>query len=105
MEEEEKLKELDSKNRVEGLYQKLTEIKHQTTETFYSDDFELRDGKQCYNSTALMSGEGKLKMATAIADILGEKGLRNFDLDIPSSSTGHNAEQSKRRVAFYISCS
>ena len=45
---------------VEGLYQKLTEIKCHTPEEFHFDDFELRDGELYYKgkSMPLMIGEG-----------------------------------------------
>ena len=74
--------------KVEGLYQKLTEITCQTSEAFHFDDFELRGGELYYEgkSTSLMTGKGKLRSVTTIARILGKEGLRNFGFDLPRSS-------------------
>ena len=43
----------------EGLYQKPSEITHQTPEAFHFDNFELRDGKLYYgNKSAPLTKEG-----------------------------------------------
>ena len=61
------------KEKVEGLYQKLSERRGETPEAFHFDYFELRDGELYY----------KGKNIETIADILDKNRLRNLGFDIP----------------------
>ena len=70
---------------VERLYQKLTEITHQTPEAFHFNDLELRDGELYYKgkSMSLMTGGEKLRSVLIIAKILGMEGLHKLGFGIP----------------------
>ena len=51
------------KNRVEGLYKKLSQKWARTSEVFHYDLFELRDGQRYFRdkSKILMTRDGKLR--------------------------------------------
>ena len=65
------------KNRVEGLYKKLSQKWARTSEVFHYDLFEIRDGKLCVRdkSKSFMTGDGKLRSVKEIKKILGDRGL------------------------------
>ena len=65
------------RERVEGLYQKLSEITHQTPEAFYFNDFKLKGGKLYYKckSKPLTIRKRKLRSVGEIAKALGKTGL------------------------------
>ena len=62
----------------------ISKIKHQASEAFYFDDFELIDEKLYYinNSMPLTKERGKLRLVTAIARILGKERLNDLDFSI-----------------------
>ena len=72
-------------NRVEGLYERLSQKLARTSEVFHYSLSELRDGKLCfrYKSKSLTTKKGGLKSAKEIMKILGKEGLRNLDFNIP----------------------
>ena len=73
------------RDRVEGLYEKLSQKWARTSEVFHFDLFELRDG-QLYSrdkSKPLMTREGKLRSVKEIKKILRYGGLRDLDFNIP----------------------
>ena len=79
---------------IEALYQKLPEITCQTLEFFHLDYFELREGELYYKSKSksLTIRGGKLRMVTAIAEILGKEELCELGFDIPRGKiTGRQA--------------
>ena len=93
------------KEHVKGLYQKLSERMGKTSEAFYLDYFEQRDGELYYKgkSTPLTIRGGKLRSVGAIAEILGKEGLCDLGFDIPMGKvTAWQAEQSGRRAAFCV---
>ena len=61
------------KNRVEGLYGKLSQKWPRTSGVFYYDMFELRDGQQYFRDKikTLTTRDGKLRMTKEIRKILG----------------------------------
>ena len=73
------------KERVEGLYQKLSQITCQTPEAFHFDDFELRDGElYCKGKSMPLKKEGgKLRLVLIIAKTLGEEGHCELGFNIP----------------------
>ena len=72
------------RDRVEGLYEKLSQGKARTSEVLHFDLFELRDGKLYSRdkSTPFQKKEG-LKSVNEIVKILGKEGLRDLDFNIP----------------------
>ena len=73
------------KDRVEELYQKLSERKHQNPEVFHFDLFEIRDWEFYYKDKSdPLTIEGKLRPIDTIADILGKKRHRDLGFDIPN---------------------
>ena len=75
------------RDRVEGLYEKLSQKWARTSEVFHFDLFELRDGQLYFRdkSKPLTTREGKLRMVKEIRKILGDGGLRDLDFNIPKS--------------------
>ena len=73
------------KDRVEGLYVKLSQGKARTSEVLHFDLFELRDGKLYFRdkSTPLKTKKGWLNLVNEIVKILGKEGLRDLDFNIP----------------------
>ena len=65
------------KNRVEGLYKKLSQKWARTSEVFHYNLFELRDGKLYFRDKIrpLTTREGKLRLVKEIKKILGDRGL------------------------------
>ena len=72
------------KDRVEGLYKKLSQKWARTSEVFHFDLFELRDGQLYFRdkSKPLMTREEKLRMVKEIRKILGDGGLRDLDFNV-----------------------
>ena len=72
------------RDRVEGLYEKLSQGKARTSEVLHFDLFELRDGKLYFRdkSTPLTATKGGLKSVNEIVKILGKEGLRDLDFNI-----------------------
>ena len=72
-------------NRVEGLYERLSQKLPRTSEVFHYDLFELRNSKLYfrYKSTPLMTKKGGLKSAKEVMKILGKEGLCDLDFNIP----------------------
>ena len=66
-----------SRDRVEGLYEKLSQGKARTSEVLHFDLFELRDGKLYFRdkSTPLTTKNGGLNSVNEIVKILGKEGL------------------------------
>ena len=81
------------KDKVEGLYKKLSQKWARTSEVFHLDLFELRDGKLYFRdkSKPLTTREGKLRSVKEIKKILGDGGLRDLDFNIPKGKV--TAEQ------------
>ena len=71
-------------NRVEGLYERLSQKWARTSEVLHYDLFELRAGKLYFrnNSKPLMTNKGGLKSAKEIMNILGKEGLHDLDFNI-----------------------
>ena len=71
-------------NRVEGLYERLSQKLARTSEVFHYDLFELRDGKLYFRdkSKPLTTKKGGLKSAKEIMKILGKEGLHDLDFNI-----------------------
>ena len=80
-------------NRVEGLYNKLSQKWARTSEVFHYDLFELRDGKLYFRdkSKPLTTRDGKLRSVKEIKKILGDGGLRDLDFNIPKGVTAQQA--------------
>ena len=73
------------RDRVEGLYKKLSQKWARTSEVFHFDLFELRD-RQLYfrdKSKPLTTREGKLRMVKVIRKIFGDGGPRDLDFNVP----------------------
>ena len=69
---------------VRGLYQKLSESRGETLETFHYDYFKIEDGELYYRGKRkLLMTKGVLKSVGMLADILGKGGLRSLGFDIP----------------------
>ena len=68
------------KDRVKGLYQKLSENMGKTPKAFHFNYFKLKDGKLYYKgrSKPLTTKKGELRLVDAIKDILGEGRLRKL---------------------------
>ena len=88
---EEKVKETPErsrllKDRVKGLYQKLSEKYSKTSEAFYFNYFELREGNLYYRgkSTPLTTKKGELRSVGAIGETLGKERLRDLGFVIPT---------------------
>ena len=68
------------KERVKGLYQKLSESKDlvRTSEAFHFDKFRIRDGKLYYGkmNESLTKKSGELRQTSALKRLLGEENLR-----------------------------
>ena len=73
------------RDRVEGLYKRLSQKWARTSEVFHFDLFELRDGQLYFRdkSKPLTTREGKLRIVKEIRKILGDGGLRDLDFNIP----------------------
>ena len=73
------------RDRVEGMYEKLSQKWVRTSEVFHLDLFELRDGQLYFRdkSKPLTTIEGKLRLVKEIKKILGDGGLRDLDFNIP----------------------
>ena len=71
-------------NRVEGLYERLSQKLPRTSEVFHYGLFELRNSKLYFRdkSTPLATKKGGLKSAKEIMKILGKEGLRDLDFNI-----------------------
>ena len=71
-------------NRVEGLYERLSQKLARTSEVFHYDLFELIDGKLYFRdkSKPLTTKQGGLKLANEIMKILGKEGLCDLDFNI-----------------------
>ena len=71
-------------NRVEGLYERLSQKLVRTSEVFHYDLFELRDGKMYFRdkSKPLMTKKGGLKSAKELMKILGKEGLRDLGYNV-----------------------
>ena len=72
------------RNRVEGLFEKLSQKWARTSGVFHYDLFEIKDGKLYFRdkSKPLMTNKGGLKLAKEIRKILGKEGLRDLDFNI-----------------------
>ena len=70
------------RDRVEGLYEKLSQGKARTSEVLHFDLFELKDGKLYFRdkSTPFTTKKGRLKSVNEIVKILGKEGLRDFSI-------------------------
>ena len=81
------------KNHVEGLYKKLSQKWARTSEVFHYDLFELIDGKLYFRDKIrpLTTRDGKLKSVKEIKKILGDRGLRDLDFNIPKGVTAKQA--------------
>ena len=81
------------RDRVEGLYEKLSQKWARTSEVFHFDLFELRDGNLYFRdkSKPLTTRDGKLRMVKEIRKILGDGGLRDLDVNIPKGVTTQKA--------------
>ena len=73
------------RDRVEGLYEKLSQGKARTSEVLHFDLFELRDGKLYFRdkSTPLTTKRAGLKSVNELVKILSKEGLRDLDFNIP----------------------
>ena len=71
-------------NRVEGLYERLSQKLARTSEVFHYNLFELRDGKLYFRdkSKPLPTKKRGLKSAKEIMKILGKEGLHDLDFHI-----------------------
>ena len=71
---------------IEGLYEEVSHRLKQNPKVIHPDLFEIRDGELYYrdNSNPLTIN-GRLRSIGSIADILGNKGLRNLGFDIPKN--------------------
>ena len=82
-------------NRVEGLFERVSQKLARTSEVFHYDLFELRDGKLYLRdkSKPLMTTKGGLKSAKEIMKILGKEGLRDLDFNVSKGKvTSRQAE-------------
>ena len=81
------------KNRVEGLYKKLSQKWARTSEVFHCDLFELTDGKLYFRDKIrpLMTRDGKLRSIKEIKKIMGDRGLQDLDFNIPKGVTAKQA--------------
>ena len=81
------------RDRVEGLYEKLSKKWERTSEVFHFDLFELRDGKLYFRdkSKPLTTRDGKLRSVKEIRKILGDGGLRDLNFNIPKGITAQQA--------------
>ena len=72
------------KDFVRDLYQKLSESRDETLETFHYDYFKIEDGELYYRGKRrpLMT-KGVLKLVGMLVDILGKGGLCSLGFDIP----------------------
>ena len=72
------------KDYVRDLYQKLSESRGETLETFHYDYFKLEDGELYYRGKGkpLMTKE-VLKSVGMLVDILSKGGLHSLGFDIP----------------------
>ena len=73
------------RDRVEGLYKKLSQKWARTSEVFHFDLFELRGGQLYFRdkSKPLTTREGKLRTVKEITKTLGDGGLPGLDFNIP----------------------
>ena len=81
------------KDCVKGLYEILSQKWARTSEVFHYDLFEIRDGKQYFRdkSKPLTTRDGKLRSVKEIKKILGDRGLRDLDFNIPKGVTAQQA--------------
>ena len=81
------------RNWVEGLYEKLSQKWARTSEVFHYDLFELRDGKLYFRdkNKPLTTRDGKLRLIKEVKKILGDRGLRDLDFNIPKGVTAEQA--------------
>ena len=82
-------------NRVEGLYERLSQKLASTSEVFHYDLFELRDGKLYFRdkSKPLTTKKGGLKSTEEIMKILGKEGLHDIDFNVSNGRvTSRQAE-------------
>ena len=73
------------RDRVEGLYEKLSQRKARTSEVLHFDLFELRNGKLYFRdkNTPLTTKREGLKSGNEIVKILGKEELRDLNFNIP----------------------
>ena len=78
------------RNRVEGLYKKLSQKWARTSEVFL---FEVIDGKLYFKDKMkpLTTRDGKLTSVKEIKKILGDRGLQDLDFNIPKGITAKHA--------------
>ena len=77
------------KNRVEGLYEILSQNGQEPQKYFTTTCFELRDGKLYFRdkNRSLMTRDGKLRSIKEVKKILGDRVLRDLDFYIPKVVT------------------